>query len=79
MPVTRDDVRDFNRFIDEKLSSDGAESLQELARQWEAARQREEVNEAIREGLGDIKTGRTEPFFESQDKFREERHLPPRP
>ena len=33
-------------------------------------REREEVNGAIADSLADIETGRTEPFFESQDRFR---------
>ena len=39
MAVTREDLRDFNRFADEKLANGGAESLTELARQWEERRE----------------------------------------
>ena len=75
MPVTRDDIQDFNRFVDERLANGGADSLRELVAEWE---ERQEVNAAIRRGIADIDAGRTEPFFESQDQFRQERDLPSR-
>ena len=75
MPVTRDDIQDFNRFVDERLANGGANSLRELVAKWE---ERQEVNAAIRRGIADVDAGRTEPFFESQDQFRQERDLPPR-
>ena len=75
MPVTRDDIQDFNRFVDERLANGGADSLRELVVEWE---ERQEVNAAIRRGIADIDAGRTGPFFESQDQFRQGRDLPPR-
>lgn len=75
MPVTREDIQSFNRFVDERLANGGADSLRELVAEWE---ERQEVNAAIRRGIEDIDAGRTEPFFESQDQFRQERDLPRR-
>ena len=69
MSVTKDDLRDFNRFVDEKLAGGDAESLRELVNEWEATREREEVNAAIRSGLADIDAGRTEPFFDASSRL----------
>ncbi|NQU20478.1 MAG: hypothetical protein HQ567_04290 [Candidatus Nealsonbacteria bacterium] len=43
--------------------------------EWE---ERQAANAAIRQGIADINAGQTEPFSDSQDRFREERGLPPR-
>ena len=75
MPVTNDDIQDFHSFVDEKLANGGADSLRQLVVEWE---ERREANAAIRQGIADIDAGRTEPFFDSQDQFRQERGLPPR-
>lgn len=75
MPVTKNDIQSFHQFADDKLANGGAGSLHELVTEWE---ERQEVNTAIRKGIADVEVGRTEPFFESQDRFREERNLPPR-
>jgi len=78
MPVTKDELDSFNQFVDEKIASGGAGSLRELVAEWEHQKERQEVNEAIRRGLADVDAGRTEPFLQSQDEFRQERGLPPR-
>jgi len=75
MPVTKDDIQDFHRFVDEKLANGGADSLRQLVAEWE---ERQEASAAVRQGIADIDAKRTEPFFESQDRFRQERGLPPR-
>ena len=75
MTVTTDDIKNFHQFVDEKLANGGADSLRQLVAEWE---ERQEVNAAIRQGTNDIDAGRTEPFFESQDRFRQKRDLPPR-
>lgn len=75
MPVTQDDIQDFLHFVDERLARGDAHSLRQLVVEWEA---RQETDTAIREGIADIRGGRTEPFFDSQDRFRQERGLPPR-
>jgi len=38
MAVTKEDLRDFNRFADEKVENGGANSLVELVSEWEAQR-----------------------------------------
>ncbi len=64
MAITKDDLRDFSRFADEKLNGGAAQSLVELAGQWEAQRceaQRREVEETvadIRASHADIDAGR---------------------
>ena len=78
MSITPEDLQDFNRFAGEQLAGDGAESLVELVHQWAAAREREDVNAAIRAGLKAIDEGRSRPFDESQDEFRAAHDLPPR-
>jgi hypothetical protein len=45
MAITKDDLRDFNRFADERLETGGANSLVELAGEWEA--QRREARDTI--------------------------------
>jgi hypothetical protein len=61
LSVTLDQLNDFHRFAIARLGSGGAESLTELADQWQAAREREDVNQALREATGDLKAGRFRP------------------
>ena len=59
MAVTKDDLRDFHRFADEKLNNGGVQSIVELAGQWEAQRREmEETVENIHESHADIEAGR---------------------
>jgi hypothetical protein len=59
MAVTKDDLRDFNRFADERLSNGGANSLVDLAGEWEARRREvEETVADIRDSHADIDAGR---------------------
>ena len=59
MAVTKDDLRDFHRFADEKLNNGGVQSIVELAGQWEAQRREmEETVENIHESHADIDAGR---------------------
>jgi hypothetical protein len=79
MTVTEADIQAFAEFVRQRTSRGEAElTIAELAAQWQATREREEVNSAIRESLNDIAAGRTEPFAQSQDSFRQGRNLPPR-
>jgi hypothetical protein len=58
MALTKDDLRDFTRFADDRLAHGGADSLIELAGEWEA--QRREMDETvkdIRESHADIDSG----------------------
>ena len=74
MPLTVDEIESFNRFVHQKLANGGAESLRELAAEWE---ERQQVNAAIREGINAIDEGRVRPFDESQEEFRRLHNLPP--
>jgi hypothetical protein len=79
MAVTEADIQAFAAFAREQAANGGADlTLAELAVKWQAVRQREEVNCAIRDSLADIDAGRTETFFDAQDSFRRDRNLPPR-
>lgn len=79
MRVTETDIQAFAEFAREQTAGGEADhTIPELAVKWQAAREREQVNCAIADSLADIEAGRTDPFFESQDRFRRERNLPPR-
>lgn len=59
MAITREDLRDFNRFADRKLADGGASSLVDLAGEWEAQRRELEDTVAdIRQSHADIDAGR---------------------
>jgi predicted transcriptional regulator len=65
MAVSESDIEAFVAFVREQTSSgECAPSIADFAQQWEAQRQREEVNVAVREGLADIEAGRTRPASE---------------
>lgn len=76
MAVTKNDLQDFQRFADEKLSNGGAESLHELVTQWEAARQRAETNAAIREAIDQLNAGLGEPLDVAMEDIRQRLDLP---
>lgn len=78
MAATLSDLENFHQFAVAKLNNGGARSLRALVSLWEAAREREEVNAAIREGLKAIDEGRYRPFEESMAEFRAKHNLPPR-
>ena len=79
MTVTEADIHAFAEFARDQAANGGADlTMAELAARWQAAREREAVNSAIRDSLADVEAGRTELFSESQDRFRRERDLPPR-
>ena len=59
MAVTKEDLTHFHRFADEKISKGGADSLVELAGEWEAERREMEQTVAdIRKSHADIDAGR---------------------
>ena len=76
MSLTLDQLEDFHRFAQAKLGNGGAESIAELARQWEVAREREEVNEALREATEDLKAGRYRPAADVSRDLRRKYNLP---
>ena len=59
MAITKEDLRDFTRFADEKLERGVADSLVALAGEWESQRREMENTVAdIRQSHVDIDSGR---------------------
>ena len=57
--VTKEDLQNFHRFADLKLESGGANSLVDLADEWESRRgEMEETVADIRQSRADIEAGR---------------------
>lgn len=75
MPTSISELNEFHQFSLAKLNSGNTSTLRELVTQWEAIREREEVNGAIREGLKAIDEGRVRPYEESMAEFRAKRNL----
>lgn len=74
MTVTEADIQVFSEFARLQAINGGTNiTMGELAAKWEAVRERATANCAIRDSLSDIEAGRTEAFFESQDKLRRAR------
>jgi hypothetical protein len=76
MLVTQQDLDSFHHFAQAKLQKGDAESIAELARQWEIAREREEVQEALREATEDLKAGRHRPAADVSREMRRKYNLP---
>lgn len=71
--ITKDDLRDFNRFADMKLANGGASSLVELAGEWEAQRREmEETVAAIWRSHADIEAGRVTTVAEAFQEVRKQ-------
>lgn len=62
MSVTINDIQDFNRFAERKLSNGGADSIEQLAREWAEARELTQLAEDIAESEADIEAGRVKPL-----------------
>jgi hypothetical protein len=66
MALTREDLRDFNRFADERLANGGADFLAALAGEWEAKRREmDETVADIRQSHADIDAGRVSSVAET--------------
>ena len=76
MSVTQDDLHSFNLFAIEQLRNGEAESIEELLKRWRLAKEREEVNTAIRKGVADVEAGRTRPLDEFWDEFSQRYDIP---
>ncbi|MFQ5734883.1 MAG: hypothetical protein ACE5KM_23355 [Planctomycetaceae bacterium] len=59
MPITKGDLLDFHRFAGEKLDNGGAESLQELVSQWEAAREHAQSVAGIQKSVAEYEAGKS--------------------
>jgi len=65
MPVTSEQLDAFHRFGAEQIANGSSDlSWDELFILWESQDARDDVNAAIREGIGDVDAGR----YESADK-----------
>jgi hypothetical protein len=77
MPVTHEDVENFNRFLAEKLANGGADSMVELAAQWEASRREyAQTVAALGECIADMEAGRGRPFAEFVAEIRAKYNIP---
>jgi hypothetical protein len=69
--VTKEELRDFQRFADEKINQGAANSLIDLASEWEADRREAEQTLAdIRESHADIDAGRVAPVADTFAEIR---------
>jgi len=77
MPITQNQIDDFHQFATDRLKSGGAElTIDDLLIEWDSSRNRDEINEAIREGLADIEAGRTRPADEVTEELRRKYNIP---
>ncbi len=70
MPVTREQLADYYRFVDEKLSNGGAVSMQDMLDQW-LDRQTHEASVAdIRESIAQYEAGEALPVDQAFSEVR---------
>lgn len=70
MSISLDQLNDFQQFAVPHVRAGDVDSLAELARQWEAAREREEVKLALAEAMEDIQAGRYRPAEDVSAELR---------
>jgi hypothetical protein len=70
MAITREDLQDFNRFVDARLAGGDADSLLDLVREWQATREHEGSIAALRESHADAQAGRVKPLDEAFAEVR---------
>ena len=77
MPLTKEDLRNFTQFADAKLSEGAADSLLELAGEWESQRREMEDTVAdIRQSHCDIEAGRVNTVADTFAGVRKQLGLP---
>ena len=65
MPITNDDLDSFYQFELVAIKTDNSRrSLHQLVEQWDAQRERADVNKAIRQGHAEIEAGGGKPYEE---------------
>lgn len=64
MTVTHDDLNDFQRFANAKLSNGGADSMDELVAAWHEHRAHTKSVSSLEESHADAEAGRTHPAEE---------------
>ena len=73
MSTIRDDLNSFNQFAAARLAApDSLASIDELFSEWYDFRDREQINQAIRQGLADVAAGRYQPAEQAMDAIRQE-------
>jgi len=73
MSLTPQDLDNFHQFALGRIGPGGDEtSFLELANQWQAAREREEVVALIREATADMQAGRGTPIADAAAEIRRE-------
>lgn len=78
MPVTLQELDRFHEFATQVVRNGGKDmSFDELIAKWQAAREREDIHAAIREGIDDLKAGRTRPADEVMSELRHKYKLRP--
>jgi predicted transcriptional regulator len=77
MPLTQQELDRFYEFACEVIRNRGSDvSLDELIAKWRAAREREDVNAAIREGIDDLGAGRMRPAEDVTNDLRKKYRSP---
>ncbi len=76
MSITKADLENFNRFASEKVKQGAADSIVDLAAEWQAVRERAEVNSAIRRGIDEMNAGLGRPADEALDDYRRKYDIP---
>jgi hypothetical protein len=76
MSITLEQLEDFHRFATAKLTNGGARSINELADEWLAARERDEVNQALQEATEDFRAGRYRPAADVSRDIDQKFNLP---
>lgn len=64
MPITAQDLVEFHRFAQQKLSSGTADSIEQLAHEWSATRESDEVVQDVIAGEAEIAAGGGRPADE---------------
>jgi hypothetical protein len=70
MAVTRDELLDFNRFAEEKLTDGGADNLQDLLDEWNERRAHQQSIAGIRKSVAQYEAGECLPVHEAFDEVR---------
>ena len=70
MPLTQDDLNQFHEFAVGRLSGGDAESLSQLAAQWEAQREYDETVKLLQDRTADMEAGIGRPLTEVDEELR---------
>ena len=71
MAFTAQDLADFNRFAEEKLSICGVDNIDQLTREWREARNLKQLVDDIAESEADVEAGRVRPLDEAFSDMRQ--------